>query len=413
MTAALKLKKNYILLEKQSFSGGLCDTVEDNGFRFDKTGHLLHLSDNKVRKLVFELLGDRLLELKRDSRIFSKGVYTHYPFQANTHGLPLEITAECLSGFVKAYAARGGVRVGAQTFEEFILTNFGDGIAKHFMIPYNAKLWGVHPSEITDEWCNRFVPTPCLDEVISGALGRPANNIGYNASFYYPPRGIGELSSAMAARLDNIRFGSSPSLIDVKHNRLFVDNTWLPYRALISSLPLDQIVNLIDKVPAKVKKAAALLWCTKLRYLDVALRVPVGTRFHWSYVPERKYPFYRVGSYSNFSAQMVPKGKGSLYVELASRSRINLDRLMPKVISGLVEMGIIKKESDVEFVRPKLIEHAYVVYDKHYSKSKKTVMEWLEEHSIFSAGRYARWEYAAMEDAVSQGINAANLAMRV
>ena len=35
---------------------------------------------------------------------------------------------------------------------------FGEGIARHFMLPYNEKLWGVHPREITAAWCSRFVP---------------------------------------------------------------------------------------------------------------------------------------------------------------------------------------------------------------------------------------------------------------
>src|ERR1039458_2428152 len=36
----------------------------------------------------------------------------------------------------------------------------GAGISKHFMIPYNERLWGVSPSEITAAWCSRFVPLP-------------------------------------------------------------------------------------------------------------------------------------------------------------------------------------------------------------------------------------------------------------
>ena len=32
-----------------------------------------------------------------------------------------------------------------QTFEDWIYKNFGSGIAKHFMISYNEKLWTVHP----------------------------------------------------------------------------------------------------------------------------------------------------------------------------------------------------------------------------------------------------------------------------
>ena len=40
-------------------------------------------------------------------------------------------------------------------------------------------------------------------------------------------------------------------------------------------------------------------------YLDVALSEPCGKPLHWVYVPEAKYPFYRVGCYSHFSPAMA------------------------------------------------------------------------------------------------------------
>ena len=32
------------------------------------------------------------------------------------------------------------------------------------MVPYNARLWGVPPTEITSAWCERFVPLPKLED---------------------------------------------------------------------------------------------------------------------------------------------------------------------------------------------------------------------------------------------------------
>ena len=59
-------------------------------------------------------------------------------------------------------------------------------------------------------------------------------------------------------------------------------------------------------------------------------------------------------------------------------------------------------------MRPRYLPYAYVVYDKHYTKAVNALLPWLEEHSIFCAGRYAVWEYSAMEDAMMQGFEAAN-----
>jgi protoporphyrinogen oxidase len=413
LSAALELKRGFRIFERRDAPGGLVDTVEEQGFRFDRTGHLLHLSDRRARRLVVDLLGDRLLEVERRARIFSHGVYTHYPFQANTHGLPAEVVAECLDGFRAAHAARRGERVEKRTFEEFVLAHFGPGIARHFMIPYNRKLWGVHPREITDEWCDRFVPTPTLAEVEAGAAGDSQDRMGYNATFLYPKRGVGELTRAMASRVGEVELGAAIRAVDHRGKRVRVPGRWVPYSALIATLPLDLLAARLVDPPRRIAAAARALRCASLRYLDVALERRPGVDHHWTYVPERRYPFYRVGSYSSFSPGMAPRGKGSLYVELASRRPVPLDRLMRRVVPGLVEMGIIARESDISFVRPRRIRHAYVVYDRHWSRSRTTLIEWLERSGIFTAGRYARWEYAAMEDAIIQGIEAARLARKV
>jgi protoporphyrinogen oxidase len=411
LAAAYRLKRDYRLVEKRTVSGGLCDTVEEDGFRFDRTGHLLHLRHGKIRRLVLKLLDEEPLRLERKSRIFSSGVYTHYPFQANTYGLPQEVIKACLVGYIDAVVKREKRGAGARrinTFEEYIYEQFGGGIAKHFMIPYNAKLWGVHPREITADWCQRFVPEPNVRDVVAGAIAPPEEEMGYNASFLYPSKGIEALPNAFARRVGSIEYGVQPQAIDTKHRRVLISNQWHPYRGLISTIPLKHLVKLLVAPPKKIVQAADNLRCTSLRYLDVALSRPCGTNYHWTYVPERKYPFYRVGCYSNFSKSMAPPKMSNLYVELASRSAVKLDKLMPKVLKGLEEMGIIKSDNDVAFVRPRRMVHAYVVYDAAYNKSVPMILSWLEQQRIFCAGRYARWEYAAMEDAIEQGVHAAD-----
>lgn len=407
MSAGLRLRRGYRILEKREEPGGLCDTVEDGGYRFDRTGHLLHLRDPRSRELVLGLLGDDHLGIERRARIFSSGVYSHYPFQANLHGLPPRVAAECLEEFVLAYARRGGERVDGENFEDFILRNFGEGIARHFMIPYNRKLWGVHPREMTSAWCDRFVPTPGLREVAAGTVGLHQEKLGYNADFVYPTRGVGALSEAMAREAGRIEYGTAPSAVDFARRRLRVRGNWEPYRALVTSIPLDRLCAMLIDPPAKIRQAASALRCTRLRYLDVALERKPGTDYHWTYVPERRFPFYRVGAYSNFSSAMAPRGKGGLYVELASRRPIKMDAVMPRVVSGLVEMGIIGKASDIRFARPRIIARAYVVYDENREAAVGRILPWLESKGIYSIGRYGRWEYAAMEDAILQGIEAA------
>src|ERR1044071_1379773 len=48
------------------------------------------------------LLGDNVHWQDREAWIFSKGVYTRYPFQGALYGLPPEVIKECIVGAIEA-----------------------------------------------------------------------------------------------------------------------------------------------------------------------------------------------------------------------------------------------------------------------------------------------------------------------
>ena len=177
------------------------------------------------------------------------------------------------SGFLKAHF--DPARTEPKDFEEFCLSHFGEGISRHFMIPYNCRLWGVHPNEITAAWCQRFVPLPKLEDVIAGAVGQSDRELGYNQSFVYPRLGIGELPKAMARELPELELSRAPAAIDAGARRLdFADGESVRWEALVSTAPLPTLVQLIGDAPPEVRAAAAKLRCNPLYYLDVALNVP-------------------------------------------------------------------------------------------------------------------------------------------
>ncbi len=397
------------LFERLGHPGGHAITVEDEGYRFDRTGHLLHLRDPDLRSFALGMLGDDVLEVDRRSRIWSHGTYTRYPFQANTFGLPPDVAYECLMGFVRAHFAPTGRQ--PENFEEFCLQHFGEGISKHFMIPYNTRLWGVSPRDITAAWCSRFVPLPKLEDVLAGAVGKGAPEIGYNAKFIYPRLGIGALPQAMAKSLPvELELNRAPRSIDVQAREVVFDNETVPYDVLVSTLPLPVLIGLLQGVPDEVVLAARRLRCTHLYYLDVALDGPCGEPLHWVYVPEEKYPFYRVGCYSHFSAAMAPPGKANLYVELADRSEPNMETLLPRVAEGLTEMRLIDSPKQIRFARLRRIDHAYVIFDHAYFSSLEVILPYLEKNRIVTTGRYGGWNYSSMEDALRFGRDAATRA---
>lgn len=397
------------LFEREAVPGGHAVTVEEQGFRFDRTGHLLHLRDPSMQALATELLPPaQYRKIQRRSAVFSHGVYTRYPFQANTFGLPPEVAYECVAGFLEAYYAPE--KPEPADFEAYCLQHFGAGISKHFMLPYNARLWGVPAREITSEWCQRFVPRPKLEDVLRGALGAAPPELGYNTSFLYPELGIGTFSGALAARTP-VELSRAPQRIDLERRALVFEAEDVPFELLVSSIPLPSLLRLLSPLPEPVARAAAKLRSTHLHYFDLGLSVPNPNPYHWIYVPEEKYPFYRVGCYSHFSDKLAPAGKSSLYVELTERRAPQPERALRSVMEGLLELGLLRDPRHIELWRLRRIDYAYVIYDHQYRAALDVIEPFLEAQRIVSTGRYGGWNYSSMEDALLMGRGAAGAAL--
>jgi len=404
ISAALHLRLPWLLFERERNLGGLAITREREGFRFDRTGHWLHLRDPGMKKLVADVLPDEMVQVERKARIFSHGATTLYPFQANLFGLPPDVVKECLLGVIEAKLQPPGAAE-PKNFEEYCLRHFGAGISKHFMIPYNERLWGVPPREITAAWCSRFVPLPNLEQVVAGAVGANAGALGYNASFMYPKQGgIQTFAAALAGRLDPTRVHTSSSLdeLDFQRREAVFGGERVPYSAVVATLPLPELLKRMPGLPKDIEAHASRLRCTTLRYLDLATRSKPPADWHWVYVPEKRFPFYRVGIYSNAVPSMAAPGGGSFYVELADRGPVSAS-VVRESAQGLAAMGAITSPDDVLFADAREIDYAYVVFDDHYYAATSAIFAFLESHAIYSRGRYGSWTYNAMEDCLIAG----------
>jgi|Deesub1362A_J573_1020465.scaffolds.fasta_scaffold01197_12 protoporphyrinogen oxidase len=404
ISVAYHLKRGYQLIERESRLGGLCRTDVVKGFYFDKTGHWLHLRNRYTRSLVKRLLGDELLSIERRSMVYYRNVYTPYPFQAHTFGLPPDVIRDCLLGFIEARCINRPKKE-PHNFEEWIYHHFGRGIARHFMIPYNKKLFGIHPRHITSIWCDRFVPKPTLEEVIDGAIGANENKLGYNIRFFYPRHGgIEALIKAMSVDLPNINLNLSPKKIEFRKKYLILsDGTRIAYKNLVSTIPLPELLRLMPSLPSRVKEAAGKLRFSSVFYINLGLRHRLDHDYHWVYIPEERFPYYRIGFYSHVVPSLAPEGRSSMYIEISHRRPLKIERLLPMVYRGLIDKGIIKSRKDILVEDIRDIKYGYVIFDNNYYHAVSTIFKFLSAHDIYPAGRYGAWRYSSMEDAILEG----------
>ena len=396
----------HVVLEADPIPGGLCRTRRVDGFLFDYTGHLLHLRDPRIVAFVDELLPGGLETVERRAYIRTRGATLPFPFQANLHGLPREVVAECIVGFAETI----GTAVPSDpevSFREWSLAVLGRGISDAFMFPYNSKLFRRDPAEMTADWVSWAIPKPNLREVVQGALGVVNRGMGYNATFRYPREGgIGALPAALHARVSGrVRCGARVEGVDLDRRTVRVaGGETLAWKRLVSTIPLPALLEMTGR------PAPELDW-TVVGCLNLGLDRPgVGGDAQWTYFPDPEVPFYRVGFSHNIVPGVCPSGTSSLYVEFGLKRNEEADpaHLEAATIAALRREGILDGEERVtvrDFVR---IDPGYVIFDRARRRVMAEAVPALEERGVLPIGRYGAWTYSYMERAMLDGLEAAD-----
>jgi UDP-galactopyranose mutase len=400
------------VFEKESGAGGLCRSKNIDGFTFDYDGHLLHFRHKYTFNLVKNLLGSNLAEHERSAWIYFNGTYTRYPFQANLYGLPSSVIKECVLGFIEANRNGHAKKKNSSDFLNWIKQTFGEGIARHFMIPYNTKFWTVPPQELNCAWLDGFIPVPSLREVIEGTIEENQRQFGYNARFWYPRKGgIDGLSLALAAQIKNLHNNCQITQIDLNKKEIkMTSGESERFDSLISTIPLPEIPHLIKGLPNKLLSLFAKLKWNSIFNLNLGIDRAESRGRHWIYFPHQDTCFFRVGFFHNFSADLTPQDKSSMYVEVSySRDKpIDKDNIIPRIKKDLEKVGILHQNEEIYLEDINDIKYGYPIYDRNYNEARAKILKFLSTKSIISCGRYGSWRYMSMEDALIDGKNVAS-----
>lgn len=408
LSCAYHLRRDYEQYEKEGEVGGSCRSKTVNGFTFDLAGHLLHFKTHYAFRLVNKLLGANFSEHVRHSYVFSNNTFSPYPFQVNTYRLPRSITKECLAGLV----SNGHDTARPKNFYEWMMKNFGAGTVKHFMLPYNQKFWKCHPRSLTCEWLDGKIPVPSLSDSIAGAFAYSEKPWGYNARFWYPKKdGIAALTRAFEGNVRKISFNHELSRIEVGKQRVeFTNGVSKKFDALVVTIPLAQLLSMIHPLPQKIKRAFEQLNYLSIVNHNVGVARQCLRKKHWIYFPEKKFIFYRIGSFSSFSHGAAPPGCSSLYIEVSSKKHLNGKKdqpLIDTIEDDLIRLRFISSKKEIVARNTNYIRYGYIVYDRHYASARNTLLKYLKESNIAPIGRFGSWRYLTMEESILDGQYAA------
>lgn len=418
LSAAYHLEENnfydYEIFEKDDSVGGLCKSIKDNGFTYDFTGHLIHINKpyfkrflEKITFLNNSTFDESFARLNRKSFVFLNDTFSKYPFQINLHGQPTDTIVECIEGYLKRKTSIKDPK----NFYEWVLKHFGNGIGKHFLFPYNEKLLSFDIKQIHPSWTGRFVPKTNLRSILEGSINENSTKkIGYNSTFFYPKKGGIQFLPDQISKLlkKKVQTNYNAHKIDLATKTILFENgRQEKFETLISTLPLDLLLKKTNESSrTNLKNSSKKLICTSLINFNLGFDVPNLSNKHWIYFPEKKYPFYRIGFWHNFSRSLLPPNCSAIYGEFSYQPKTKTSQQIQVLTTKSIEQSLnilgVKKNN---IISKKILHlnHAYVIYDMWRHKNLKLLQKQLQEEAIYSVGRFGGWKYSSMEEAILDG----------
>lgn len=408
--------ENWELLEAEAYPGGLAASFADErGFTWDIGGHVLFSHYAYFDRLMDELLPGQWLEHVREAWVWMQGRFIPYPMQNNLWRLPQRQQVRCVDGLLDAY--RKPTSGKPADFAAWLQREFGQGLCETFMFPYNRKVWAYPSDMLGVEWMGERVAVVDVKRVICNILEKK-DDIGWgpNATFRFPSRGgTGAIWRSMYGRLPAERCWLEKQAVRIDPAAkvvYFADGDQRPFDLLLSTVPLDRLLSMVDGMDPLRAEAKKLMWSsTHVVGVGLTGQTPEHLRTKcWMYFPEDNCPFYRVTVFSNYSPSNTPdfSQSWSLIAEVSESpwKPVAPEGVVSQVVEGMRDTGLIPSGAEIASSWHRRFEYGYPTPSIGRDGVLEKLLPALESLSIYSRGRFGCWKYEVgnMDHSVMQGV---------
>ena len=403
IAAALRLGNRAKVLERNTFVGGQSASYQIGEAVFDIGGHSFHTPHPFVRDLVYNSL--EMFDQVRQARCFAYDTLIPYPFQKNFRAIKNEkVVEECAAGLSEIDTEKS-----AANFEEFIFNRFGPGIAEHFMLPYNQKLWARDLKLLETKWTGERVAAPEGIKEKFDLEGGKRKPLQANTVVGYPAQGgFGEIYKAIAKKVEDIELGVTVVGVDINQKIVKThDGRQFQYENLISTIPVTEFLKLLgEQIPQRILDFAAKLDKMSLKCVMVAINHPVDTEIQRIYAADPDFPAHKTAINHNSSDWLRQRKHHGIMGEVSYSAYKQLARpdLEQWFIEGLVGMGIIKSKEEVLGSKVIDVKYAYPVPKHDRLENMRHIKAFLEENAIHTLGRFGEWEYINSDEVLARGM---------
>ena len=394
LTFAYDVKSDYLIVEKESEPGGYCRSIRTDEFIWDYAGHFFHFKNQEMKDR-FEswMPEDQIIIQKKVTGILYKDKLIDYPFQTNIHQLEKDEFIDCLYDLFNKEEKEN-----YDNFLDMLYGKFGKSIVEKFLKPYNEKLYAVDLKELDQDAMGRFFPYADKQAIIDNM--KKSENSSYNDNFLYLKNGTGSFIDVLYSKIDSskVLFNTSVTSIDLENKIAVLSNgEEIQYEYLVNSAPFNKFLELIKDRPYESLREE--LSYNKVLVLNLGFnKKSKYTKEHWMYIPDKAINFYRIGFYDN----ILGTDKLSMYVEVgySKDGKIDVEKELAETLINLEKIGIT--DADTKLIDKSIVvmDPAYVHINAQTLEKVSALMDDFAGKNAFSIGRYGKWTYCSMEDAM-------------
>ncbi len=403
------------IYEKRSHFGGHTSSYQlPGGWTFDEGPHISFSKIPRIQELLSNNIDGKYEKFSARVNNYWNGTWIKHPAQVNLNGLPVELITKIIAEMSRL-SSEDQQKI--NNYEDWLLASFGRTFSENFPLKYTRKYHTTEAKNLSTDWIGGRLYKPNLEEVIRGALTLDTDDVHYIPEFRYPTHGGFVSYLNPLPSLADVKLSHHVTKIDPKIKKIhFQDGKVAQYDRLISSMPLPELISVIEGAPLDVREAATRLACTELVTVTLGVNRKDLLDAHWTYFYDEDIVFTRLSTPHLQSANNAPSGCGLLQAECYFSKKYrplnqSIESLIEPVIEDLRRCGVLIPEDQILLKHAMFTPYANVIFDLEAKASTNLVHQFLDDININYCGRYGDWAYIWTDEAFISGENAAQRAL--
>jgi len=404
-----------VMYDKNAYYGGHTASFRyESGFIFDIGPHISYTKDPRIQQLFADSVDQRFETIQISLNNYWRGHWPLHPAQIHLYGLPEDVVVKVIADFVDE---RNAPERKVNNYADWLLASFGRTFAEQFPMQYTKKYHLTTADNMSLDWLGPRIYRPSLEEVLRGALSPAAPHVHYITHFRYPSDGGFMCYLNKFIPKGNLKLNHELVAIDPRAQQLTFSNGLVTnYDRLVSSVPLPDLIRMIQGAPPDVVDATRRLACSTCVVVNIGINREDISKSHMTYFYDEDICFTRLGFPHMLSPKNAPPGTGSIQAEVYFSEKYKPFTGKPEdwiepVIKDLRRCGLLREEDKILSTKAMLLRYANIIFDLERAAAVKTVHAYLDELGIAYCGRYGEWGYLWTDESFKSGELAAERAL--